>query len=89
MAAAAAVLAMHDGKRLNEWKFAASINTVISVLGVISKAALAFAVSSSLGQHKWNWFWVRQDQLNVFAKFDGASRGLWGSLNLLSWSRFR
>ncbi|GAB1318532.1 hypothetical protein MFIFM68171_08742 [Madurella fahalii] len=80
---------MHDEKPLSEWKFAASINTVISVLGVVSRAALVFAVSSSLGQHKWNWFRERHDELRVFVKFDEASRGLLGSLNLHLWSRVR
>jgi hypothetical protein len=89
LVSAAVVLASYDGKALDEWRFATSINTIISTLGVISKASLAFAVSASIGQHKWNWFRERKDELHVFERFDEASRGPWGSINLLLWSRAR
>ncbi len=85
--AAALVLANYNGKRLDEWHFVTSINTVISALGVLSKATLAFTISSCIGQHKWNWFRVRKDELSVLDKFDSASRGPWGSVDLLFWSK--
>jgi len=85
---AAVVLSLYDGKPLDEWGSSTiSLNTVISALGVVSKATLAFAVSGAIGQHKWNWFRMRQDGLGVFEKFDEASRGPWGSASLLWWSR--
>ncbi|KAK3345797.1 hypothetical protein B0T25DRAFT_461784, partial [Lasiosphaeria hispida] len=87
--AAALVLARYNGKPLAEWGFVTSINTIISVLGVICKATVAFAVSSAFGQHKWNWFRARHDEMRVFVKFEEASRGPWGSMNLLLWSRAR
>ncbi|KAK0725186.1 hypothetical protein B0H67DRAFT_641637 [Lasiosphaeris hirsuta] len=87
LVAAAVVLSTYDGRRLDDWKFVTSINTVISILGVVSKASLAFTISACIGQHKWNWFRVREDEIRVFDKFDEASRGPWGSLHLLIWSR--
>ena len=90
LVAAAVVLAWYNNTPLSNWNgFVFSINTVISILGVVSKATLAFAVSSAFGQHKWNWFRTRQDELRVFVKFDEASRGPWGSFILLFWSRAR
>jgi hypothetical protein len=89
MAAVIAVLASEDGRLLDEWRFPTSINTVVSILSVVSKGGLAFAVSACLGQHKWNWFRVHRDKLQVFEKFDQASRGPWGGLNLLVWTRAR
>ncbi|KAK4184738.1 hypothetical protein QBC35DRAFT_534713 [Podospora australis] len=86
---AAVVLASYDGRPLDEWAFfAITLNTTISALGLISRVSLAFAVTSAMGQHKWNWFGARQDGLGVFEKFDTASRGgPWGSARLLLWSR--
>lgn len=84
------VLSRYDGRRLEEWGpgfLGINLNTVISALGVISKANLAFVLSSAIGQHKWNWFRGRHDKLGVFDKFEQASRGPWGSANLLLWSR--
>ncbi|KAK0754558.1 hypothetical protein B0T18DRAFT_386415 [Schizothecium vesticola] len=87
---AAAVLSLHDGKPVEEWGSPTiSLNTVISALGVVSRATLAFSVSGVIGQHKWNWFRRRQDRLGVFEKFDEASRGPWGSASLLWWSKAR
>jgi hypothetical protein len=83
LAAAIILLTYENGKPLNQWRFPTSINTVISALGVVSKASLAFAISASIGQHKWNWFRVHRDDIRVFETFDEASRGPWGSLNLL------
>ncbi|KAK5659920.1 hypothetical protein OQA88_13384 [Cercophora sp. LCS_1] len=86
--AAAVVLWLYDGHPLEKWGFfALSLNTVISALGVVSRASLAFVLSSAIGQHKWNWFRKQHDGLGVFNKFDGASRGPWGSLGLLWWSK--
>ena len=87
--AAAVVLGHFNEKPLDEWRFVTSINTIISILGVISKATLAFAVSSAFGQHKWNWFRTRQDELRVFVTFDEATRGPLGGIKLLFWSKAR
>lgn len=96
LVSAAVVLSRFDGRRLEEWEFGpgggggylgVSLNTLISLLGVISKASLAFVLSQAISQHKWNWFRTREDKLRAFEKFDQGSRGPWGSLNLLLWSR--
>ncbi|KAJ2894331.1 hypothetical protein MKZ38_007727 [Zalerion maritima] len=65
-ASAILLLSFQDGRPAGEWRFGAgvggngagtiSLNTVIAVLGAVSRASLAFAVGGALGQGKWNWF---------------------------------
>lgn len=83
------LLAVEDGTTLDSWKFYFSLNTVVSVLGTISRASLASAVGSCIAQEKWNWFRKRQDPLYLFDRFDSASRGPVGSFKLLYWLKFR
>lgn len=82
------LLAVKDGVPLESWDFYLSLNTIISVLGTISRSSLASAVGSCLAQEKWNWFRKRQDHLYIFDRIDNASRGPMGSFKLLFWMRF-
>lgn len=82
------LLAVEDGTTLASWKFYFSLNTVVSVLGTISRASFASSVGSCIAQEKWNWFRKRQDPLYLFDRFDSASRGPLGSLRLLYWLEF-
>lgn len=82
------LLAVEDDTTLVSWKFYFSLNTVVSVLGTISRASLASAVGSCIAQEKWNWFRKRQDPLYLFDRFDSASRGPLGSFKLLCWVKF-
>jgi hypothetical protein len=84
-----ALLYVHDGRSLREWKFFLSLNTLISILGVICRTSLAFAMGACIGQQKWNWLRSRQDQLVAFPRFDEASRGPWGCFKLLYWLKAR
>ncbi|KAI2621425.1 hypothetical protein GGS26DRAFT_601031 [Hypomontagnella submonticulosa] len=78
-----ALLAYNDGRPLAQWNAFLSLNTLISILGAISRTSLGFAISSCLGQAKWNWFKKRPDSIIVFDRIDDASRGPWGSLWLI------
>lgn len=82
------LLAVENGVPLESWHFYLSFNTIISVLGTISRSSLASAVGSCLAQEKWNWFRKRQDHLYIFDRIDNASRGPLGSFKLLFWMRF-
>lgn len=77
------LLATEYGISLEHWTFYSSLNTIVSVLGTISRASLATAVASCLAQEKWNWFLNREDHLLMFDRLEGASRGSIGSLKLL------
>ncbi|KAI8649427.1 hypothetical protein NCS56_01491000 [Fusarium sp. Ph1] len=78
------LLFVYDREPISKWtKFPLSLNAVISILGTISKASLAFVVSMCLSQCKWNWVGNFAEPLVDFDRFDAASRGPWGSGRLL------
>ncbi|TIA60109.1 hypothetical protein D6C77_04386 [Aureobasidium pullulans] len=81
--AVAVIMAWIDGKRLSIWHWAIQPNAVISVLIVSSKAALMISTASCVSQLKWTHFQKRPRQLRDLEGFDDASRGAWGSLQLL------
>lgn len=64
------------------WQYTASPNTVVSIIITITKAALLVPVSSCLGQLKWNLF-QNPAPLYQMQVIDQASRGPWGSLEIL------
>ncbi|KAM7212003.1 Protein of unknown function (DUF3176) domain containing protein [Rhypophila decipiens] len=74
----------HQGLPLPRWPFDLSINTLVSVYMVVMKSAILLVVADGLGQMKWSWF-RRARPLSHLEIFDEASRGPWGSLQLL-WS---
>ncbi|KAK2058141.1 hypothetical protein LY76DRAFT_66271 [Colletotrichum caudatum] len=89
LAAIAVLLPLYNNKPLSTWRFEYSLNTVVSILGATSRASLAFAISACISQGKWNWFRRRDAHLMVFDRFEEASRGPWGGLRLLWWSKLR
>ena len=76
------VLAYYNGKVLFSWH-KVTINTVISIFATISRMCLMVAVSSALGQWRWNWFSGQSRPLTDFDTLDAASRGAMGSFRLL------
>ena len=82
------LLACTNGIALSEYTFIISFNAVISILGAISRVSLGFAIGSCLGQGKWNFF-RKPSSIVGFRIFEDASRGPWGSLQLLIWLRLR
>jgi hypothetical protein len=85
-----AVLKTSDGKPQTAWSLTAlSINTVVAILGTLSRTSLAFAVSACIGQQKWNWLHKSPDHLVAFERFDEASRGPWGASRLFFWLKMR
>lgn len=89
LVAAIIVLWYEDGKSIYQYTFYLSLNTVISILGTITKSSLAFALAACMGQGKWNWLRARRSELIGFQRFDEASRGPWGSIKFLWWLRMR
>lgn len=66
---------------LNKWK---ALNACFSVLTRVASGALLLPVSEALGQLKWNWFYDgTSKKMWDFEIFENASRGPWGSLQLL------
>lgn len=83
------ILFSYKDKPLISWSFFLSLNTVVSIFGAISRASIGLAIGACVSQGKWNWYKRAEDNIMVFDRFDEASRGLWGSLRLLWWSRLR
>ncbi|KAF6841144.1 hypothetical protein CPLU01_00705 [Colletotrichum plurivorum] len=83
------LLPMYDNQALTSWTLPVSFNAIVSTLGAISRASLAFAISACISQGKWNWYRKTQDNVVVFDRFEEASRGPWGSLRLLWWTKFK
>lgn len=82
-AAVVGVLIRQNNKPISDWNFPTSINTVVSVLGTISRSSLAFAVAACLGQQKCSWYHERPSTLAIFKNFDNATRGPLGGGQLL------
>ncbi|KAF4545037.1 uncharacterized protein LTHEOB_5448 [Lasiodiplodia theobromae] len=82
LAAIIITLATHDGHPLPDWPFRISINALISVFAVILKATMMIPVAEAVSQLKWSWYREARP-LHDIARFDHASRGLWGSLKFI------
>ncbi|KXH62508.1 hypothetical protein CNYM01_01719 [Colletotrichum nymphaeae SA-01] len=82
VAALAGVLSRFDGQRLPEWPLGLTLNTLIAFLATLARAAFVIPVSESLSQLKWLWY-RKERPLKDFQDFDSASRGPWGSIQLL------
>ncbi|KAH0425195.1 hypothetical protein CcaCcLH18_11129 [Colletotrichum camelliae] len=72
-----------DGKPLSAWTLPISLNALISVLTTTASAAIMHGVSAFISQLKWLHFKNGPQKLEHLEKFDGASRGPWGSLKFL------
>ena len=85
MAVVGTVLPYQD-QPLPQWPYNVSINTLISILAAITKAAMLLVIAEGLSQLKWTWF-RRTRPLQDMARYDMASRGPWRSFRFLLSSR--
>ncbi|KAF2148132.1 hypothetical protein K461DRAFT_316518 [Myriangium duriaei CBS 260.36] len=60
-----------------------SLNTLVAVISILSKAAFLYPVAECISQQKWMYFGVEPRPLNRLSTFDQASRGLWGGMTLI------
>ncbi|KAF2731233.1 hypothetical protein EJ04DRAFT_526326 [Polyplosphaeria fusca] len=82
MAGIMIVLFVYKDKRIPKWPLGLTLNAYISVLSKVASASLLLPVSEAIGQLKWGWF-RNSRKMWDFEIFDNASRGPWGSLQLL------
>ncbi|KAL4755815.1 DUF3176 domain-containing protein [Aspergillus foveolatus] len=73
-----------DNKPLDAWTARVSLNATISILTTACTTALMHSVSSFIAQSKWLHFKTQPRKLAHFELFEGASRGVWGSILLLA-----
>ncbi|KAL4983033.1 hypothetical protein BDW68DRAFT_191649 [Aspergillus falconensis] len=71
-------------KPLKDWKSPVSLTTSISILTTAYTPTSMHSVSSFIGQLKWLYFKDEPRQLSHLETFDDASRGVLGSLQLLT-----
>ncbi|KAF2180377.1 hypothetical protein K469DRAFT_592389, partial [Zopfia rhizophila CBS 207.26] len=89
LAALIVILRKYEGRRIEEWPWSITPNSVLAVFSTIIKAMALLPVADCLGQLKWTWFARgKSEPLSDFERFDSASRGIIGSLGLLVRLRF-
>jgi hypothetical protein len=76
------ILATANGKPLSSWSFFVSPNALISIFSTLAKAALMVPVAACISQLKWIYF-DKPHTLSELDVFEEASRGPWGSLELV------
>lgn len=82
LAAIISILAHFEGRTLPDWPLSINLNTLIALLATIMRAVMLVAVCEVLSQLKWSWF-SRPRPLSDLQRFDRASRGAYGSVQLL------
>ncbi|KAH6893275.1 hypothetical protein B0T10DRAFT_269430 [Thelonectria olida] len=60
-----------------------TLNALVALIATIFRAILAFIALQVLAQLKWDWVAARFRPVRDMQRFDDASRGVWGSLQLL------
>ncbi len=83
MASIASVLLVYDDGPLPLWRYGLTLNGIISFLAGIAKASMILPVAQAIGQLKWRHYWHRQNPVIDFQRFDRATRGPLGCLQLL------
>ncbi|PLN76120.1 hypothetical protein BDW42DRAFT_26799 [Aspergillus taichungensis] len=73
-----------DDKPLSAWRGHVSLNSTIAILTTSCTAVLMHGVSAFIGQSKWLHFKDKPRKLTDFEVYDEASRGPWGSIQLLT-----
>lgn len=83
MMAIGILLAHFNDRPIVNWN-GVTLNAIIAVFSVMSKAMLAYTLSECLGQAKWIWFSSRSRPLSDIDLIDSASRGPLGSFQILT-----
>ena len=79
----AAVLIAYNDKPMSDWQAILRPNTVVSALSTLSKSAMLMVIGQGIGQLKWIYFSERPHRLLDFERFDAASRGPLGAVQIL------
>ena len=75
------ILRMQDGQPVRPWRV--SLNSLVSWLSTIARTGAILGATSAISQLKWTWFAERKRELVDLRIYDGASRGIGGSFELL------
>ncbi|OAL49028.1 hypothetical protein IQ07DRAFT_511955 [Pyrenochaeta sp. DS3sAY3a] len=80
------ILLTHQTKPLPNWPRLVTINAIISLFSLIMRAAVGVILAEGISQCKWNWA-RKAKKLDHMERLDSASRGSWGCIVLLYYSR--
>jgi hypothetical protein len=84
IAAIASILAVYNGKPVPDLRVNFSLNALLALLSTVLRALLVIIVADVIAQRKWDWCKItRARPLADLQKFDAASRGSLGALQLL------
>ena len=83
MIAVIIILLRVNNMALVDWTFPIQPNSMVSVFMTISKSALLVPIAECISQSKWFQFHQAPRTLHTLQEFDEASRGPWGSTQLL------
>lgn len=83
IAAVIGVLAVEDGRTLDQWSWSVGPTAVVSFLGTLAKIFLLVGASEALSQMKWQHYENRSNPLGDLQLFDWASRGPFGAIQLV------
>ena len=90
LSALLAVLIVFNNRPLSDWPITfITLNAIVSIVAAFSKSALLLPLANGLSQVKWLWYRDstlgkgRSQKLINFQRFDDASRGPWGALQML------
>jgi hypothetical protein len=78
-----AVLKYYDGRPQPEWPYNITINSVLSWITTVLRAAMLVSVAACISQASWLHFRLEPRSLIDLVRYDAASRGPVGSVNLL------
>ena len=67
---------------LPDWPRGLTLNTILSLFGVIFKSPILLIAAEGIGQLKWSWL-ARRRPLSDLSIYDEASRGPWGATKML------
>ncbi|KAF2027808.1 hypothetical protein EK21DRAFT_38861, partial [Setomelanomma holmii] len=78
-----ALVVVFRDRPLKDWHFQLRLATLVAVLSQVAQSSLLVSVSFCIDQLKWDWFRKKQRPTSDLDKFDEASRGPNGSIQLL------
>ncbi|KAF4984364.1 hypothetical protein FDECE_17113 [Fusarium decemcellulare] len=81
-----AILYTHDKHEMPNWdngNNGITLNALVALLATIYRAALGYVALQVMAQLKWNWVTVQFRPMLDVQRFDDASRGAWGGIQLL------
>ena len=91
------VLRAYDGRGITDLNLPASLtlNGIVAAISTFNRVCLMVPVGAAISQEAWLWFLTARHQKRTYSRLgdldltDGASRGAWGSLVFLCFSRRR